>query len=135
MVRVRLPSKKKEAVLSGWTSIPEEWLNDKISRKMIIGTNEMLARLFLKKGAIVPAHNHVSEQISSVLSGTLIFEIGGKKITVHTGEVLVIPPNVVHRVVATEDTEAIDAFSPLRQDWLSGDDSYLRTGKPSIKTK
>ena len=49
------------------------------------------------------------------------------------GDVLVIPPNVVHSAVAIEDTVAIDAFSPLRMDWLRGDDSYLRTGKSTLK--
>jgi len=118
--------------LSRWADVEEEWLNPKISRKMIIGQNEMLARLVLKKGSIVPPHKHASEQISSTLSGVLVFTIAGKEITVREGEVLVIPPNMVHSAVAIEDTEAIDAFSPLRLDWLSGDDSYLRTGKSSI---
>jgi len=92
----------------------------------------MLARLVLKKGAIVPAHKHVSEQISSVLAGTLIFKMGGSETTAHGGDVVVIPPNVVHTVVAVEDSEAMDTFSPLRMDWLSGDDSYLRTGQSSL---
>jgi quercetin dioxygenase-like cupin family protein len=115
-----------------WTEVHEEWLNPKISRKMVVGQNEMLARLVLKKGSIVPAHKHVSEQISSVLTGTLVFKVGRKEFTVRQGEMLVIPPNVVHSVVALEDTDAVDTFSPLRLDWLNGDDSYLRTGKSSL---
>jgi quercetin dioxygenase-like cupin family protein len=116
-----------------WADVREEWLNPKISRKMIIGQNEMLARLVLKKGSFVPPHKHVSEQLSSVLTGSLEFKIGRKSIIVGPGQVLVIPPNVVHSALALEDTDAIDAFSPLREDWLSGDDSYLRTGKSSMR--
>ena len=122
----------KETKLVGWADVPEEWLNRDISRKMIIGQNEMLARLVLKKGSVVPSHRHISEQVSSIMSGALVFKIGGRKITVREGEVLVIPPNVVHSVVALEDSVAVDAFSPIRLDWLSGDDSYLRTGKSSL---
>jgi quercetin dioxygenase-like cupin family protein len=122
----------KETTLERWVDIPEELLNPDISRKMIVGQNEMLARLALKKGSVVPAHRHVSEQISSVLSGALVFKMDRKEITVREGEVLVIPPDVVHSVVALEDTVAVDAFSPIRTDWLSGDDSYLRTGKSQL---
>ncbi len=42
------------------------------------------------------------------------------------GEVLVTPPNVPHRVLALEDTLAVDVFSPIRQDWLDGTDDYFR---------
>ncbi len=34
--------------------------------------------------------------------------------------VLVIPPNVPHEFVCTEDTINIDFFAPPRQDWLDG---------------
>jgi quercetin dioxygenase-like cupin family protein len=116
-----------------WEDVEEEWLNPKISRKMILGQKEMLARLFLKKGSVVPPHKHASEQISSALKGEIVFTIGGEEFTLREGDVLVIPPNVVHSAVAIEDTVAVDAFSPLRMDWLRGDDSYLRTGKSTLK--
>ena len=93
----------------------------------------MVGRLRLAKGAVVPPHKHVSEQITMVMSGALKFTIDGKDITVRAGEVLIIPPNVVHSAVALEDTDDIDAFSPLRVDWLTGDDAYLKTGKSTLK--
>jgi len=40
--------------------------------------------------------------------------------------VLLIPSNVPHRVVALEDSLALDVFSPVRVDWLTGKDDYLR---------
>jgi quercetin dioxygenase-like cupin family protein len=123
----------KSPRLLNWSAVEEEWLNDKVSRKMIVGQNEMLARLVLKKGSVVPPHKHLSEQISSILAGRLVFTIGGKKITANPGDVLVIPPNVIHSAIALEDTDALDAFSPLRLDWLRGDDSYLRTGRSTLK--
>jgi len=118
-----------------WKDVEEEWLNPKISRRMVIGENAMLARLILKKGSFVPPHKHISEQISSVVAGSLEFKFGRKSVKVGPGEVLVIPPNVVHSALALEDTDAIDAFSPLREDWLSGDDSYLRTGKSTLNRR
>ena len=39
---------------------------------------------------------------------------------------LVIPPHMPHKVEALEDTDVTDIFSPVREDWLRGDDAYLR---------
>jgi quercetin dioxygenase-like cupin family protein len=90
----------------------------------------MLARLELRKGCTVPRHQHHHEQISSVLRGALRFVMGEEGAAVETivreGEVLVIPGHVLHAVEAIEDTLALDVFAPPRQDWISGDDAYLR---------
>jgi quercetin dioxygenase-like cupin family protein len=136
LVHNRLASAKKAAKKPqhlAWSEVKEEKMNEKISRKLAIGKNEMIGRLWLAKGAVVPPHKHLSEQITMVMSGALKFTIEGKDITVRAGEVLVIPPNVVHSAIALEDSDDIDAFSPLRLDWLTGDDSYLKTGKSTLK--
>jgi quercetin dioxygenase-like cupin family protein len=104
----------------------EERLSDTITRKMIVGDNEMLGYIYLKKGAMVPTHKHVSEQITIIQKGVLEFTLQGKKIAVREGEILVIPPNVEHSAEALEDTIDLDCFSPLREDWISGTDQYLR---------
>jgi quercetin dioxygenase-like cupin family protein len=132
----RLASAKKAAKKHQhlrWSEIEEERLNEKLSRKLAVGQNVMVGRLWLGKGAVVPPHKHVSEQITMVMSGSLKFTIGDKDITVRAGEVLVIPLNVVHSALALEDTDDIDSFSPLRMDWLSGNDAYLKTGKSTLK--
>jgi quercetin dioxygenase-like cupin family protein len=123
----------KKPQLLKWSEVKEERMNEKITRRLAVGQNEMIGRLSLKKGAAVPPHKHLSEQITMVISGALKFTIGGKDIIVNAGEVLVIPPNVVHSAVALEDSDDIDAFSPLRLDWLTGDDAYLKTGKSTLK--
>ena len=110
-----------------------EWLNPSISRRLAVGEREMLGYIWLKKGAVVPAHKHRSEQITYIQKGALRFTIEGKDYTVRSGEVLVIPSNVIHEAVALEDTEDFDCFSPLRQDWLTGKDKYLRTGRSYLK--
>ena len=136
MARDKMASWKKAAKkpqLLKWAEVKEEKLNEKITRQLAVGQNEMIGRLRLAKGAVVPPHKHVSEQITMIMSGALKFAIGGKDVTVRAGEVLVIPPNVVHSAVALEDTDDIDSFSPLREDWLTGDDSYLKTGKSTLK--
>ena len=109
-----------------FSELHEEWLNDKLSRKLVVGENEMLGYVFLKKGCVVPMHQHVSEQISVILKGALAFTINRAETIVREGEVLVIPPNVAHAALALEDTVDLDCFSPLRDDWLKGQDQYLR---------
>jgi len=123
----------KEPQLLKWDEIKEEKLNEKITRKLAVGQNEMIGRLRLAKGASVPPHKHLAEQITMVMSGALRFTIGGKDTDVRAGDVLIIPPNVVHSAVALEDTDDVDSFSPLRLDWLTGDDAYLKTGKSTLK--
>ena len=40
-----------------------------------------------------------------------------------------IVPHLPHRVVALEDSTVFDLFAPVREDWLKGNDAYLRGGK------
>lgn len=109
-----------------WDEVPEEHLSERVVRRMIYGEKVMLAHFLLRKGCVVPTHSHESEQMSHILEGALKFNVNGEEIVVRAGEVLQIPSNVPHSAVALEDCVAIDAFSPLRRDWLEGKDDYLR---------
>jgi quercetin dioxygenase-like cupin family protein len=111
--------------LSRWDEIEREKVTEMISRKIVTGAKEMLAQIYLKKGAIVPAHKHESEQMTYVLEGALKFVIAGEEITVREGEVLHIPSWVEHQAEALDDTFELDLFSPIRQDWLDKTDDYF----------
>ena len=110
-----------------WNDIPEEVLNPKARRKVIHTPQMTIARLWLAKGAVVPTHHHVNEQVTNVESGRLRFAFDGCEVIVAAGESLRIPPNVPHKVETLEDSVALDLFTPVREDWLRGDDAYLRT--------
>jgi len=109
-----------------WTEVPVQKITDRLSRKFISGEKVTLAQISLKKGCSVVAHAHESEQFSYVISGSIRVRLPDKEITLKAGKVLCIPSNVEHGVVALEDTEGLEVFSPTRDDWLSGKDSYLR---------
>jgi quercetin dioxygenase-like cupin family protein len=109
-----------------WKDIEVEHLNSLVGRQLIVGTNVMVARLLLKKGAKVPLHNHHNEQVSYIVDGALRFSIDNREITVSAGEVLCIPPHMPHEAIALEDTVAVDIFNPPRQDWIDKEDAYLR---------
>ena len=109
-----------------WDEIPKEKLQENISRKIISGEKVMAAHVFLKKGAVVPNHSHDSEQLTYIIEGLLELTLPSGVFRVGEGQVLVIPSNVEHSAVALEDTLDMDIFSPIREDWLTGEDQYLR---------
>src|SRR5688572_27714367 len=122
------------AAKHSWSAVPLEQLNPALSRRIVTGKQVMIAHVHLKKGCIVPKHQHANEQITYILQGALRLWVGDKVdspsdadgILVASGELLVIPGNVPHRAIAVEDTLDLDVFAPPREDWLSGTDDYLR---------
>jgi len=111
-----------------WAEIEPEPMNPLVTRQFITGVNTMLARIVLKRGAHVPLHSHMHEQISQVVEGAARFVLNGNEVVARAGEVVCIPPHMPHEVIALEDTVALDIFNPPRQDWIDGDDAYLRGG-------
>jgi len=118
------------ATHTNWNDIEVEHLSSLIGRQLIVGTNVMVARILLKKGARVPLHSHHNEQVSYVLDGVMKFFLDNREVTVSAGEVLCIPPNLPHEAIALEDTVDLDIFNPPRQDWIDKDDAYLRQDAP-----
>ena len=111
-----------------WDDMPKERVTDQISRRLVTGERMMLAHVYLQKGSLVPQHQHENEQLTYILEGALHFWIGAdrsEEVIVRAGEVLHIPSNVPHEARALEDTLDVDVFSPPRQDWLDGTDSYF----------
>jgi quercetin dioxygenase-like cupin family protein len=119
-----------EAVHTRWADVPVEPMNAMLTRQFITGSQAMIARIDLKKGAIVPRHSHANEQIAWIVEGALVFLLGEpgaeKRVIVRAGEVLVIPGGLPHAAEALEDTVDYDLFAPPRQDWINKDDAYLR---------
>lgn len=115
-----------EGKLFRWEDIPPERMNTHIDRQFVVGTDTMLARIVLRKGAHVPRHAHHNEQISIIMTGALRFVLPDREVVVRSGEMLCLPPNLPHEAFALEDTVNLDVFNPPRQDWIAGDDAYLR---------
>jgi quercetin dioxygenase-like cupin family protein len=85
-----------------------------------------VAWITLAKGALVPRHEHPNEQVATVLEGRLRFVVGDDELIASAGDTVPLAANVPHQVEALEDSVVLDVFSPLREDWLRGDDAYLR---------
>ena len=107
------------ARLHRWDEIALDKITEMVSQKIVAGDREMLAQIYLKRGALVPMHSHDSEQMTYVLQGSLRFLVAGEEIIVREGEVLHIPSGVPHQAEALDDTFELDVFSPIRTDWLA----------------
>jgi quercetin dioxygenase-like cupin family protein len=114
--------------LHRWQQIPIEMLNPTFARQALHTERMTIAYLHLKQGGVVPEHHHENEQVAMVLEGKLKFLAAGEEYIVGAGEVLQIPSYLPHRVEVLEDSVVFDLFAPVRADWLSGNDAYLRQG-------
>jgi hypothetical protein len=118
----------KDVTHHRWSDIPLENLSPLLDRKLITGDGLMIAQVFLKKGAVVPRHQHHNEQLTYIVEGALRFYLGEDESRiqdVRAGEVLHI-----RRLPGTrprrEDTLDVDVFNPPREDWLNKTDDYLQ---------
>jgi quercetin dioxygenase-like cupin family protein len=110
------------ATLHRWDEIALQKVTEMISRKIVSGEREMMAQIYLKRGALVPIHTHDSEQMTYILQGALRFLVDGEEIIVREGEVLHIPSRLPHQAEALEDTLELDVFSPVRPEWMGAID-------------
>ena len=112
-----------------WDLVPKEQLSPTFARQVIHTDAMTIARVYLKEGCSVPEHHHPNEQVSILFEGSMkfVFAPDGREVVVRAGECVQIESGLPHSAVALEDTVAMDIFTPQRQDWISGDDAYLRT--------
>lgn len=109
-----------------WNQIPKEQMNPQFARKVIHTERMTIARVYLAKGAVVPRHSHMNEQVTLLEQGKLKFIFDDGEYIIEAGECMQIPPDAPHSVEAIEESEGYDLFAPIREDWLRGDDAYLR---------
>lgn len=89
-----------------------------IHRRTMATTDEaMLCEFFLERGAVVPPHSHMNDQVGYIVYGALELTIGGQTQVVRRGDSYAVPGGVVHSARALVDTLALDAFSPPRTDY------------------
>ncbi len=78
----------------------------------------MLTFFTFEPHSVIPEHAHPNEQITLVTKGAMDFMMGGETRRIGAGEGVCIPPDTPHRaVILDEPTEAVDAWSPPRDDY------------------
>lgn len=114
-------------------TVPEEKLSDKITRQYVMGPSSMIVKWTFKKGAVVPLHFHPSEQITWIISGLAQVKSQGKTFLLKEGSIIIFPAYVPHEFTILEDTIDIDYFTPIRNDWITQTDSYLKPANKQDK--
>lgn len=92
------------ATLVRWEDLTLDKVTEMVARKAIAGAEHVLVQTYLKKGALVPAHTHESEQVIYVLQGALSVIVDGQEHTVRDGDVLFVPGGAAHQAEALDDT-------------------------------
>ena len=77
-----------------------------------------MARFKLKNGSAIPAHDHPHEQVGLLISGRIVLTIDGTEHDVAPGDSWCIEGGVSHAARAMEDSEVVEVFSPVREDYL-----------------
>ena len=85
--------------------------------KMIHGEKITWAFWDIEKGAEVPMHEHVHEQIMHVLEGEFKLTLDRKTKVYGSNSVVVIPSNTLHRGIAITNCKIMDVFSPVREEY------------------
>lgn len=100
-----------------WADIVPEEVYPGIARQVVDGDRQTLVRYVYQPCAVFPVHTHPEEQITTVLSGRIRFEVAGESITIGAGEVAVIPPNTPHgaTVLGDDPVETLNTLSPRRE--------------------
>ena len=103
-----------------WDELPEIILPD-MNRRIFTGENVMLVRNVIRPHAVLDAHSHPHEQMLYVLGGSCDVVIGDDCFSMKTGDMALVPGNIMHQVTATGEKELVmmDIFSPIRQEFLN----------------
>jgi quercetin dioxygenase-like cupin family protein len=89
-----------------------------VRRTLGSGERLTLVEIRIGEGHEVPEHTHPHEQAGQVLEGRVRFRIGGQELELQRGDSYVIPGGLEHHVVALEAARLIEAFAPVREDFL-----------------
>jgi quercetin dioxygenase-like cupin family protein len=118
--------KNSEIQKLSWETIEKEQLSEYLSRQAVFGEKGTVVQFSARKGATATRHSHDNEEYALITSGKLKFTFDDREVVAKAGDVLVIPANVPHTMVALEDVLLVEFFAPAREDWIRGEDQYLR---------
>jgi quercetin dioxygenase-like cupin family protein len=78
----------------------------------------MLVRHYFEKDWVGARHSHPHHQLVYVVKGLLRVDIDGKKtFDVAAGDSFVVDGGVEHQASALEDSEVLDVFTPVREEY------------------
>jgi quercetin dioxygenase-like cupin family protein len=100
-------------------NIPWEKTEKGVKRK-VLGYNAdlMIVKVKFKLHAVGSVHIHPHTQISYIKSGSFKVTIGEGKKILSKGDSFFVPSNIIHGVVCMKAGVLIDAFNPMRKEFV-----------------
>lgn len=99
-----------------WDHLDTEEVLPGITRQVLHGQNQTVVRYCYDPGSVFPLHAHEQEQVTMVLSGTIVLTVDGQELELGPGGIAVIAPWVPHgaEVRGGEPVETLNAMTPKR---------------------
>lgn len=105
----------------------------KIQARFIHGTAFTMTFWSFRPGAVIPEHKHEHETLTTVLSGALRLTIDGHTMILRAGDSGLVPSWAVHDAEVLEESEIIDVYTPVREDYVARqqgkNETYLQTSQ------
>jgi quercetin dioxygenase-like cupin family protein len=102
-----------------YPDLPEVELVKGSNSRLVAGEQSMISFLKMDAHSYFAPHQHKQEQIMIVLDGSCDEIIEGKLYHVKKGDVIILPPNIVHGAyIGNEDVHVIDVFGDVRSDYM-----------------
>ena len=101
--------------------MPGDWKTAEpgVTRRLLTrGEKTMTMEVRFEKGAKGARHSHPHEQVSRVLEGHMTFFLGDTQHELFKDDMIVIPGDLEHGVLAHTESTLLDIFSPVREDLL-----------------
>ncbi len=99
------------------SNIPEKELFEGLRARFIHTENVTIGHVTIDKGAVLPEHAHIHEQITHIVAGELEMTVNNQTNVLSAGMSVTIPSNVIHSAKALTNCQVIDTFCPVREDY------------------
>lgn len=99
----------------------------KASARFVHAVGFTLAFWQFRAGAKTPEHKHVHETSTTVLRGSMRLTVDDRTIDLHAGDTFIIPSWAMHQAEVLEDTEALDVYTPVREDYVARQNGDIET--------
>ncbi len=116
--------KRESAAFFHANKTPKDEVGDGLARQLF-GYNDsiLMARVEFDEGAVGDVHAHPHSQATYVESGEFDVFIDGETKRLGPGDGFFVRPNLDHGAVCRKAGVLLDVFSPVREDFLTEDDS------------
>ena len=117
---------------SKFEDLEREEINEGYHRRTLTGANHMVCMVDIRPGWVTKQHKHANDETLIIMEGSITSTVGEKIVEALPGDIIYIPPWIEHTgTVGDKGIKMIKIFSPPREDYLAGTDTYLRGNCPA----